>query len=164
MARDLVAVEVCCDGGAVDVVAGSALSWRRGQLGIVRLVSCLARLALRFSLSVLPGFLPAGRCGDLSGMVVPHPVVDELVTPVVGGLCCRRRASSWRASQRQQRASGSRSSRWTARRGAWTTLDLPRVDRILIATSFEPDAAWTMVTRPGTMGRPGSVSSCTSTC
>lgn len=49
----------------------SAASLRRGQPGIVRLVCCLVRLASRFSLSVLPGFLPAGRCGDLSGMVVP---------------------------------------------------------------------------------------------
>jgi len=54
-------------------ISGSGVwaSRRRGQLGIVRLVSCLARLASRFSLSVLLGFLPAGRCGDLSGMVVP---------------------------------------------------------------------------------------------
>lgn len=52
---------------------GAARRWLPGdgQLGTGRFVSCLTRLASRFSLSVLPGFLPAGRCGDLSGIVVP---------------------------------------------------------------------------------------------
>jgi hypothetical protein len=55
---------------------------------IARFVCCLSRLASRFSFNDLPAFLPAGRCGDLSGMAIP--LVDAS-----GIVSASRRLACW---------------------------------------------------------------------
>jgi len=62
-------------GAGVDTRAGylAARAWSPVPGYLPIRVTFLSLFASRFSFSDLPGFLPAGFCGDFSGMVAPDP-------------------------------------------------------------------------------------------